>query len=178
MAIPTFQELYDEVAGVLLADTDHQLDDFSAGSWPDGFTALAAAAAQAAIRRANRFFGRFFRSTAEGDDLDELIDNLFGDDPALDRLPGESDEDYTARIDDYLRNGLIRGTMPALRWLVTSGGLAAVAGGTVAEDLTTGIITMTLIPAAGYTGSQAVAAVAAVIDYWRPASHAVNIGSI
>lgn len=178
MAIPTFQDLYDEVAGVLLADTDHQLDDFSAGSWPDGFTALAAAAAQAAIRRANRFFGRFFRTTAEGADLDRLIDNLFGDDAALDRLPGESDEDYNARIDDYLRNGLIRGTIPALRWLVTSGGLAAVAGGVVEEDLTTGIITMTLTPASGYSGAQAIAAVEAVIDYWRPAAHRVNIGSV
>lgn len=177
MAIPTFQELYDEVAGVLLADTEHQLDDFSAGSWPDALAALGAAMAQAAIRRANRFFGRFFRSTAEDADLDALIDNLFGDDAALDRLPGESDEDYNARIDDYLRNGLIRGTIPALNWLVTSGGLAAVAGGVVAEDLTTGIITITVTPATGYTGSQAVAALGAVIDYWRPAGHAVNIVS-
>lgn len=175
MAIPTFQELYDEVAGVLLADTEHQLDDFSPGSWPDALAALGAAMAQAAIRRANRFFGRFFRTTAEGGDLDDLIDNLFGDDPALDRLPGESDEDYNARIDDYLANGLIRGTIPALTWLVTSGGLDAVAGGVVAEDLTTGIITITVTPATGYTGAQAVAALRGIIDYWRPASHAVNI---
>jgi len=175
MAVPTFNELYDEVAGVLIADTEHQLDDFTAGSWPDAIAALGAAQAQAAIRRANRFFGRFFRSTATGSDLDALIKNLFGPEPRLDRLTGESDEDYNARVDDYLVNGLVRGTVAALTWLLNSGGLTGVASGVVTEDLTTGLITLTVTPAAPYSSAQAVAAVKAVLDAWRPAAAPTNV---
>jgi hypothetical protein len=90
-------------------------------------------------------------------------------------LAGEVDEDYNLRIDSYLADGLMRGTMRALRWLVSSGGLAAVASGAVTEDLATGIITIRLTPRVGYNLPQAVAAVAAVIDAWRPAGHAVNL---
>lgn len=172
---PTFNELYNEVADVLAGDAEHQLDDFSAGSWPDAIAALGAATAQAAVRRARRIFGRFLRTTAQGSDLDALVVNLFGPAPELARRPGELDEAYNARIDAYLQAGLLRGTTAALRWLVTQGGLVAVATGTVAEDFATGIITITVTPSTGYTGAQAVAAVAAVIDAWRPASHACNI---
>lgn len=174
----TFNELYDEVAEVLAGDPEHQLDDFSAGSWPDAIAALGAATAQAAQRRAMRYFGRFLRSTAEGSDLDALVINLFGPAPELARRAGETDEAYNARIDAYLQGGLLRGTPAALSWLVNQGGLAAVASGVVAQDYTTGIITLTLTPSAGYTSGQAVAAVEAVIDAWKPAGHAVNIAGV
>lgn len=175
MALPTFNELYDEVAAVLLGDPAHQLSDFTAGSWPDALAALGAATAQAAIRRANRFFGRFLRVTAEGDDLESLVDNLFGTNPALDRLPGESDEDYNLRIDDYLENGLIRGTRASLVWLVNSGGLPEVASGVVAEDFVSGVVTITVTPKAGFSSSAAAAAVVAVLGAWRSVGRAVNV---
>lgn len=173
MSLPTFQELYDAGADVVTSDPDHTLDDFSAGTYLDAFAGVAAGVAQATSRWVQRQARRFFRRTASGDDLDVIAWDRY-------RVTRESlgdedmtDEEFGERIDDYLANGIGRGTLPALKfWLENL--VAGVASATVTEDTMTGIITLTVTAEEDATNDDVEDIIADELDAWKPGGHPVN----
>ncbi len=174
MAIPSFLELYDAAKAVITADPNHTLDDYTDGSWLDAFTGVAAGAAQGVTRYAQRQLARFFRSSATGDDLDDLVRDYFG--TAIVRLAGESDADFNARVDEYVESGLVRGTPSALQWLLDQviDGIEP-ATTSVTEDELTGIVTLNYTATSGNLVADIDTAINAVIREWRPAGRAVNL---
>lgn len=169
-SLPTLSDLFDEFKSTLEADPEYNFVDFSAGSTLRAFGGVAAAAGQALLRdMLVRFSGLFLR-TAQGADLDTLALDRFGADAA--RLPGESTEDYRARLLAYAA-ALVRGTPAAL--LVYGATLAGVASVALDEDLTAGIVTLTLTLAAGADAGEVEAAALAGLDAWRAPSVTVNV---
>lgn len=174
MAIPSFLDLYDAAKAVITADPNHTLDDYSDGSWLDAFTGVAAGAAQGVSRYAQRELAKFFRSSAEGTDLDDLVADYFGD--AITRAAGESDDDFNARVDEYVENGLVRGTPSALLWMLENviAGIEPATSSVLEDDLT-GLVTLRFTAASGSTVADVSANINAIIDAWRPAGRGVNL---
>lgn len=165
MALPNFQQLYDEAQDAVTSDPALVYDDFTPGSWLDSFAAVAAMSGLSIVRWINREARRFFRSTASGTDLDDAVADIIG--TALTREPGESDDAFNARVDDYLARGLGRATPDALDYLLNSGIVTGLASGTVEEDFSTGQTTLSITLEDGAVEADVRAALAAVLPAWR-----------
>lgn len=177
MAIPTFNQLYDAARAVIESDPEHVLNDFSDGSWLDAFAGVAAGAAQGVSRYALSQAKRFFRLTAKGSDLDDLIADLLGG--LIVRRAGESDDELNARVDEYLRNGLVRGTPAALAWFALNSVEGVEAGSVVViEDDARGITTLRFRVLSGFTVAAVSAQMRSQLDSWRAMGRAVNLDGI
>lgn len=160
--IPTFQDLYDEGESELVANPDHQFNDFSAGSWLDAFTGVAATEAKAVLRWMVKRFLTAFVSTAEGSDLDFIIRDRYG----LEREVDETDADFRARALNWILN-LSRATVPALRFYAESD--ADVTSAEVLEDFGAGIVTISLTIVSGAVVADVLARLNAGATAWRAA---------
>lgn len=166
--IPNFQTLYDDARAFLEGNPTYDFVDFSAGSFLDAFCALGAIEVQALMRWARQRFLGAFVSTSEGSDLDFVALDRYG----LTRLPGESDEDFRARIALYVSN-LARATSEALVYYAES--ISGVDAATVEENFETGISTIRLTLVAGANADTVASAVRSGLKSWRAAGRPVNV---
>lgn len=174
MTTPSFNSLYTDAKSTITSDPDLQVNDYSDGSWLDAFTAVAVSSAQAVVRYGNKQLGRFYRNTAKDADLDNYIADHFGDE--IVREDGESNDDLNARLDDYIRNGLTRGTLPALQWMLENR-IEGIADGSasVEQDTLSGLISLNFTAEEGTTVSEINARILAIYLEWAPGSRGVNL---
>ena len=174
MNLPSFQELYDEFVASVTSDPDHTLDAFTAGSMLDAFAAIAASAGQGIMRWIQRTGRRYFRRTAEGDDLTNIVYDRYRLTRADTLDATISDEDWNAWLDEWLTIAIGRGTLPAMQWWVDNL-VAGVDEAEVTEDQNTGVITITVTAEADATNATVKAAIVADLDEWKPGGHPVNV---
>lgn len=168
--IPTILELYDEYKAALEAKPEHQSKDWSAGSWLDAFGSVAAVAAQGIMRFAGREFLKTFVTTTTGSDLEYVARDRYG----LEKLPGETDEEFVDRIIAWVTNSA-RATLPALTgWILSIDGVGTVA---LAEDLVEGeiIVTATITLDGTEDEVDVVADFVAAKDDWRAFGITLNL---
>jgi len=168
--MPSEQELYNEMQSAVTADASTSLTDFSPGSGLDIMAGTVATVARAIHRWMMRLTRTAFVSTAEGGELDFVV----ADRVDLARLSGESDDDYRVRYYSYIQ-ALGRGTRPAWVYFLDNV-VEGVETYTIEEDIGSGIVTLTIRPASGYTEAGIQAAALAALSTWRVlGGPAVNI---
>lgn len=168
--LPTVLELYDTYKAALEAKPEHQTKDWSAGSWLDAFGSVAAVAGIGIMRYAARQFLRTYLHGVDGADLDYLAQDRYG----LERLPGETDDEFRDRIYSWVANSA-RATLPALTgWALSLDGVGTVS---YDETITDGeiIVTATLDLDGTVDEVDVLAQFATERDEWRAFGITLNV---
>lgn len=169
MALPNFQQLYDEGKAQIEGNPEHQATDFSDGSNLDAYAGTAAAIGRGVVRLIAREVKGYFVSSSTGEKLQRVARDRYG----LEQQDGESDDAFKLRIADYL-DSLARGTAPALRHFVLEHDGRA-DGLELTEHISSGVTTLNVTPAADVDPATLQDELRAELDEWRLPSALVNI---
>lgn len=112
--LPTFQKIYDDFVAEVKGDPTTKINDTTTGSLFDIVAGVAASSVRGIQRWVLRQVQRSFLQTADEGDLETVAVDYYGDE--LQRRDDESFEHYRTRVLKYRDAGLMRGTIPALRY--------------------------------------------------------------